>query len=338
MRARVITVSIGIFLFGLCLWSLVGAGDLNPTWPPTTGTMKTLDEVEARIPITALPMTITTSGSYYLTGNFTVTAGNGIEIATDNVTLDLNGYALIGVGTSTGSGVAVPATRKNIFIQNGTIRDWTVDGISADNAGNSMAANLRLYNNGGAGLRMGFGGHVKDCVANSNDGPGIVISYNSMVLGCTSESNEGNGITASSRCVVTDCSAAFNGGDGIEIGSGSRLSQCTAGSNTGNGIKVAYHCYVSGNVCSSNGFSDGDGAGIYVTGTHNRIDSNTATSNDRGFDVEGSYNIIIRNTARGASPYDIAANNSYGPIVYVANVGDFSAVTNSDHPWANFSF
>lgn len=329
----------GISLFAgiFCLWSFVRAGDLDPVGAPAP-TMKTLDEVEARIPILALPMTITTSGSYYLTGDFTVTSGDGITIAADNVTLDLNGYALIGAGASTGDGIVVSAARRNIQIRNGTIRDWTEDGVSAANASNSMADTLRLYKNGGAGLGMGFGCHVRDCAAFANDGPGIVVSYNSVVLGCTSENNEGNGITTGSRCVVTDCSAAFNGGDGIEAVTGSRVINCSAGSNTGNGIKVTYHCYVSGNVCMSNGLSDGDGAGIYVTASYNRIDSNNVTANDRGIDVDGSYNIIIRNTSRGTTPYDFGPSNSYGPIVSVGGAGDFSVIANSDHPWANFSF
>ncbi|MHC4618134.1 MAG: hypothetical protein ACYTEQ_10320, partial [Planctomycetota bacterium] len=78
----------------------------------------------------------------------------------------------------------------------------------------------------------------------------------------------------------------------------------------------------------------------------NRIEGNNVTDNDRGIDVDDSNNIIIKNTAsgntgRGGSPsahYDIAANNSYGPIINVSGVGDISATTGADHPWANFQF
>jgi len=35
---------------------------------------------------------------------------------------------------------------------------------------------------------------------------------------------------------------------------------------------------------------------------------------------------------------DIAANNSYGPIVDVSTVGDFSQTANADNPWTNFEY
>jgi hypothetical protein len=70
--------------------------------------LKTLDEVEARIIVNAssTPGDVTNSfiikaaGSYYLTGSITGVAGkHGISIQANDVTLDLNGFALIGGGT-----------------------------------------------------------------------------------------------------------------------------------------------------------------------------------------------------------------------------------------------
>lgn len=336
-RKTMVLAGLGLWAWFVYSGSTGKAGDLNPPGKPAS-TMKTLDEVEARIPITSLPLSITASGSYYLTGDFTVAAGSGILIAADNVTLDLNGYALISSGSGSGSGIAVNNPQVNIHIKNGTIRNWPEYAVSAGNANNSRIENLRVYNNGNAGIQVGYGSIVKGCVVSSSDGVGIATSFNSSVLECVSNSNSGDGITVGLRCVVTDCAASFNGGDGMEAGSGTLISRCQAGSNTGNGFKVTYNCYVVGNDCAVNGMGDGDGAGIYVTGTHNRIEANNAVSNDRGIDVDGNYNIIIKNTARGTSPYDIAANNSYGPIVTVAGFGDMSSIANSNHPWANFSF
>jgi len=63
--------------------------------------MKTLDQVEARTPISSLPYTITQPGSYYLTADLQGVAGqDGIYVPVDNVTIDLNGFALIGVAGS----------------------------------------------------------------------------------------------------------------------------------------------------------------------------------------------------------------------------------------------
>jgi len=73
--------------------------------------------------------------------------------------------------------------------------------------------------------------------------------------------------------------------------------------------------------------------------TDNRTESNHVTDNDIGIDVDGTGNIITKNTASGnGTNYDIAASNSYGPIVNVSEVGDISGTTNSDHPWADFEF
>ena len=58
-------------------------------------------KLEKRTPISSLPFMVTSSGSYYLTGNLTGTAGQaGIAITADHVTIDLNGFALIAPGTT----------------------------------------------------------------------------------------------------------------------------------------------------------------------------------------------------------------------------------------------
>ena len=90
---------------------LLYAGPLNPPAGPVTSTYKTLTEVEPRIAINATNtpgdaigdpspslFKITQPGSYYLTGNITgVEDTHGIEIVASGVTLDLNGFDLLGV-------------------------------------------------------------------------------------------------------------------------------------------------------------------------------------------------------------------------------------------------
>src|ERR1041385_7160549 len=84
--------------------SLVAAfaqGNLTPPGAPAP-TMKTLAQIEPRTPIATAPFTITAGGSYYLTTNVSVVTGDAITIATNNVTLDLNGFTI----SSTRSAVA----------------------------------------------------------------------------------------------------------------------------------------------------------------------------------------------------------------------------------------
>ena len=86
---------------GLCLFASIGfCGQDDPLGPPGSDAarMKNLNQIEPRTIISSLPYVITNRGSYYLTGSLTATVGtNGIVIAANDVTIDLNGFMLIGV-------------------------------------------------------------------------------------------------------------------------------------------------------------------------------------------------------------------------------------------------
>jgi len=75
--------------------------------------------------ITTLPYIITTQGIYCFTGNLatSMTSGIAIEIQTNNVTIDMNGWKLGGLGAGAGTTAKgiYAWQRKNITISNGTI-------------------------------------------------------------------------------------------------------------------------------------------------------------------------------------------------------------------------
>ena len=79
-------------------------------------------------PITTLPAVITVQGVYCFKGNLAtaMASGNAIDIQTNNVVLDLNGFKLgglsAGLGTNTFGIYALD--RQNITIRNGTIRGF----------------------------------------------------------------------------------------------------------------------------------------------------------------------------------------------------------------------
>ena len=78
--------------------------------------------------ITALPAVITLQGIYCFTGhlNTSISSGNAIEIPTNNVVLDLNGFKLGGLaaGPGTQANGIFATDRQNITIKNETIRGF----------------------------------------------------------------------------------------------------------------------------------------------------------------------------------------------------------------------
>ncbi len=299
-RVRLSTVLPATISIALICGYLAIGGDLNPPAGPIAPTMKTLVDVEPRIAVNSAntpgdansTFRIAQSGSYYLTGNVTGESGKaGIEIAASDVTLDLGGHALIGVGGSL-SGISAPASFARIVVRNGTLRGWGEMGVSLF-GDNSVIDGVIASGNGTTGLLAdGAGSRIHDCTASSNGGRGIQTRNGGIVEGCVARSNTGDGIFAggpNQNVSILNCESSANGGDGIEVGNATQ---------------------VRGNHCGQNGFGAEDGANIHVTGNNNRIESNTCIGADRGLDIDSGDNYVADNVVRGsADNYDIVAGN-----------------------------
>jgi len=329
--------------------------------------MKTLDQVEPRIPITGIPTNLAAPGSYYLTGNFTGSAGtNGITILLSGVSIDLQGFWLEGVPGS-GDGIAVAAGRRNIIIRNGVIRNWGGDGIDAGGASivNATVLDVHAVSNGLDGIRVNSLSSVLRCTATDNQANGIRgIGIACLVEDCVSGVNQQDGFNLPTSSTISDCTARDNFEDGIEVQGGTVVQNCSSVANDSAGIRVtgpgsvvqgcsatasgtegifisARDTYVYGNNCDQNG-GGGVSAGILVTNsgavtTGNRIDSNHLVGNDLGIVILGTSNLVIRNSVSGSmlgTNYQFAAGNSIGRITNVMGAGQFTV----DHAWANFEF
>ena len=279
-------------------------------------------KLEKRTPIASLPFTINTPGSYYVTANLTGVSGqNGITVAAENVTLDLNGFALIGV-TGSGDGIAVAgSSSRNLFIRNGTVRGW-LNGIRAEvaSSANSQVENVRALNNSttdsqAAGIRLGQGSIVRNCVAAGNN-RGISVGTNSMILNCVAESNAGTGLSAASTGSILNSVSADNGSTGIFLGQPGVISHCTVSNNGGRGIDAGEgasisDCKITGSTDyniytetsssvtrSTSTLAAGLGIGIRV-GDHSTVSHCTAATNGGDGIQATSYCLIANNNASG---------------------------------------
>ena len=114
---------------GLLLLSagiVLAQGSLTPPGAPAP-TMKTLNQVEPRTPISSAPYTISQSGSYYLTTNLT-SSGHGIIITTNGVTLDLMGFTINGDRGSGDYGIFLDGETNSLIeqvvVKNGIVRNF----------------------------------------------------------------------------------------------------------------------------------------------------------------------------------------------------------------------
>ena len=274
----------------------------------------------------------------------TQTATNGLTVDADNVTIDLAGHALIGPGAGSGDGIQSWSNR-NLRVFNGKIANWR-GSWSAGVRSLGLEANLSdiqaITNR--YGILAGAGCLLRDSVAADNTSSGIVAGEGSVVNRCIARYNGQTGITNGTGSTVTDCVATRNKGHGISTAGCCLVQDCIAYANSDDGIRVTYHCHVSRCASSLNGFTTTDGAGIHATDDHNRIEGNTVFNNyPRGFDVDGTSNMIICNGAsHSAMNWDIVADNvclvveaAKGGAI-VGNSG--GAAPGSTDPSVNFTY
>jgi parallel beta-helix repeat protein len=305
-----------------------------------------------------------------------VTIKSGYITDSADTSIELSGGTnhLVERVTVVGAGNSGIVVGSDSIVRHCAVLNSATTGIQGIGAGRVIVSNCVASGNGtatpGSGITVPADSIVVDCISRNNSGYGIATASVSTIRGCTvsgnglfginavgscmvteclASSNSDAGISAGAGSTVTNCTATLNGGtpgalnsDGINVGPNSSVIDCSADQNWSDGIQGSGNCRIVGNNCIANG-NGGDGAGIHTSGTRNLIDGNHTIGNDRGIDVDGEDNVIMRNTASNTINYEIVANNRVGAIVSAPNSGPIDGSTGgagvgTTDPWANFSF
>jgi len=314
--------------------SLIAQGPLDPPSGAPIPGMKTLqevfnevedlDQIESRTPVSSLPFTIDTPGSYYLTGNLTSTT-RGIDITASNVTLDLNGFNVSGTShfvEGIGAEGEVGSPLVGIEIKNGTITGFE-NSIELNNVNQSTIKNIRCSGADEVGILLS--GTSGECNGNSISYCHVSETGSASIrlrVGFEGQCNR-NSIT---HCIIRDC---LTYGIILSAGEGE-----VSGNIVGNNIIR--------NISKAPNQSDTAGIRLYkveetrVEGNHiSQISNSSTTSAVAIFSTgtpSGSGNLIVNNFSSDVSnPFFFSSNDTYGPEITL------SGTITSTNPWANFS-
>ena len=305
-------------------------GSLTPPGAPAP-TMKTLDQIEARTPISTAPFTISAPGSYYLTGNLAVGTGGGdaVVISTDGVTLDLNGFTVSSTASpASGYGVRINGV-KNVTVRNGHVRGATTFSSGVFTAGGFIYG-VRNVNTAGVNLR------VTDVSVHGVSGDGIDLQSSDhptyLVERCVLSVCGGSGIRAG---IVRDCGAKIIGANAI---SGDIVTHCSG--QTVNIVGTAFGILATSLAENCRGIAN-TGTGVNTINANNcrgtstsgvGLTANASAHNCEGISTSGAFGInIVNGTAsfcRGqrASGTAISALNA---VACTTNGGIITATNKS---------
>jgi parallel beta-helix repeat protein len=260
------------------------------------------------------PVIINEPGSYRLSSNLSLqdlpnTNPTAIFITTSDVTIDLNGFQLLGNKEPNGIGISAQGPNiSGIVIRGGTISNFAA-GIDLLSSRLSTVEHVSVHDCDGFGIGVG-----------SAETGNATVSWNTVT-------NCGNGIGVGPNSTVSWNTASQNNESGIVVNEGSTVISNTASRNKIHGIRVLGN----GVLISSNTAFGNQGDGISVFGKGATIISNTASENLYGIHVFDSQSgaLISSNTTFGnrasgifmSCPANAVGNMSANNLIDIEAVG-----------------
>lgn len=279
---------------------VVRAGPLDPPRPPAS-TQANL--IYQPADCGGFPISITQSGSYALAEDIAIPNGcakDGIDIDVDNVTLDMRGFALQGA-TGAQTGIAT-GTFAALTLTDGTVTGWPGGGVDFAAHGGMLSRLLVMFNGPtaeGGQVKLGFNTRLSDCVVNSSSGTALGI------------------VVTGSYNVVENCTISSNNAQGLKVvGANNRISRN----------------HLTGNDTSPGGCAD-----LWVTGTGNVIEENTAVYGGGDgclyyIDNEADGTVMYGNVAHSAG---VATN--YTLLNASSDIAPLNTASFANTSWTNIS-
>ncbi|MBC7832929.1 MAG: right-handed parallel beta-helix repeat-containing protein [Hyphomicrobium sp.] len=156
------------------------------------------------------PVVLSVSGAYKLTGNLVVPAStDGVFVAAPNITIDLNGFSIVGpvvcsgsaaalacAGAKEGSGIGGYSGMHGATVRNGTVRGFGAQGVSLDRG--ATIERVTAISNAGYGFALYDNGSISNSMASDNGADGMLLQSGGTIVNSRAHNNKGTGFTSNS--------------------------------------------------------------------------------------------------------------------------------------------
>lgn len=250
--------------------------------------------------------------SFVLGGNITATTTDAIDITGDDITLDLNGYAVKGSNSAgcpvgppgnsctTGSGgYGINVSARHVTIKNGTVANVSNSGIT--------------YTAGLANSDL----HLDHLLVHDNRGYGVIAGDNTTVSDVQASANAQDGISIQSG-IISSSSAFFNNGRGFSlVVQGGTLLNSVSQYNVGAGVGLSYGGLANGVASGVNGSS-----GFQLLGS-SVVNSTAFNNSSDGINSIGGSGSVWNTeaTQNGGFGFNLSSTTCYTDVTTVSNFG-----------------